>query len=146
MNKFQPSRTLFYILSFTWGIILSTLGAIAALFLRALGYYWYPNQYGYIIFIGNNSWGGFTLGPYSFVCPDASPKLLDHEAGHSYQNALFGPLTVILTIISIFHYWISCFVPKVQNNYYDFWTEKNASQLGENMAHVTSKRSPKKNH
>lgn len=70
-TNFKPSRILFYILSFTWGIILSTLGLVASLALRALGYRQYPNQYGYVIFIGNNSWGGFTLGPYSFVCPDA---------------------------------------------------------------------------
>lgn len=134
-TNFKPSKILFYILSFTWGIILSALGAIAFLVFRALGARWAPNQYGYVIFIGNNSWGGFTLGPYSFVCPDATPELLAHEAGHSYQNALFGPITILLTYISIVHYWISCFVPKVQNDYYNFWTEKNATKLGEAMRH-----------
>lgn len=146
MNKFQPSRIIFYILSFSLGIILSALGLIASLALRALGYRQYSNQYGYVIFIGNNSWGGFTLGPYSFVCPDATPELLAHEARHSYQNALFGPIAILLTLVSIVHYWISCFVPKVQNDYYDFWTEKNATKLGESMRNVASQHSPKKNH
>lgn len=139
MNKFQPSRALFYILSFTWGILCSLLGLVAALTLRALGYYWYPNQYGYVIFLGKPAWGGFTLGPFSFVCPDATPSLLAHEAGHSYQNAIFGPIMALLTLISIVHYWISCFMPSVQNNYYDFWLEKNASQLGEAMRDVIKK-------
>ena len=110
-TNFRPSRILFYILSFTWGIILSTLGLVASLALRA-------------------------LGPYSFVCPDAPPELLTHEAGHSYQNALFGPIAILLTLVSIIHYWISCFVPKVQNDYYNFWTEKNATKLGESMRNV----------
>ena len=135
-TNFRPSRIRFYILSFTWGIILSALGLVASLALRALGYRQYPNQYGYVIFLGNNSWGGFTLGPYSFVCPDATPELLAHEAGHSYQNALFGPIAILLTLVSIVHYWVSYFVPKVQDDYYDFWTEKNATKLGEATRNV----------
>ena len=134
MNKFQPSRILFYILSFTWGIILSIPGAIAFLALRTLGYRWSPNQYGYVTYLGKPNWGGFTLGPFSFVCPNASPELLTHEAGHSYQNIIFGPFMVILTLVSIVHYWISCFVPSVNANYYNFWLEANASHLGWHMA------------
>ena len=42
-TNFKPSKILFYILSFTWGIILSTLGLVASLALRALGYCQYPN-------------------------------------------------------------------------------------------------------
>lgn len=134
MNKFQPSRTIFYILSFTWGIILSTLGLGATLALRALGYRQCPNQYGYVTYLGNNSWGGFTLGPFSFVEANATPELLAHEAGHSYQNALFGPIAILLTLISIIHYWISCFVPSVNANYYNFWIEANATKLGWRLA------------
>ena len=141
MNKFQPSRILFYILSFTWGIILSSLGAIAFLALRILGVPWSPNQYGYVTYLGKPHWGGFTLGPFSFVCPNATQDLLTHEAGHSYQNMAYGPFMVILTLVSIFHYWISCFVPKVQNNYYDFWLEADASKWGKNMGSFAS---PKK--
>lgn len=140
MNKFQPSRIIFYILSFSWGIILSILGLGATLALRAIGAHQAPNQYGYVTYLGNNSWGGFTLGPYSFVCPNASPELLTHEAGHSYQNIIFGPIMVILTLISIIHYWISCFVPSVNANYYNFWIEANATKLGWRMRSVIKNR------
>lgn len=140
MNKFQPSRTLFYILSFTWGIILSIFGLVASLTLRALGHHWHPNQYGYVIFLGKNSWGGFTLGPFSFVCPDATPELLTHEAGHSYQNIILGPFMILLTLVSIVHYWISCFVPSVNEHYYDFWIEANATKLGKAMCSVIKNR------
>ena len=140
MNKFQPSRIIFYILSFSWGIILSALGLGATLALHALGYRQCPNQYGYVTYLGSNSWGGFTLGPFSFVEANASPELLRHEAGHSYQNIIFGPIMVILTLISIIHYWISCFVPSVNANYYNFWIEANATKLGWRMRSVIKNR------
>lgn len=138
-TNFKPSRTLFYILSFTWGILCSTLGLIAALFLRALGYYWYPNQYGYVIFLHTHNCGGFTLGPFSFVEANASPKLLDHEAGHSYQNIIYGPFMALLTIVSIAHYFVAYFIPAVDAHYYNFWLEADASKWGKNMANVIKK-------
>lgn len=57
---------LFYILSFTWGIIMSLIGSIVALALIIAGYkpkLFYHNIY----FVVGKGWGGLELGPFFLI-------------------------------------------------------------------------------
>jgi hypothetical protein len=134
---FLLSRVWFYILSFTWGCLLTVPGCLTTLILIICGYRPKPNAYGWYIEIGE-TWGGFNSGPCSLVCKNPSKYLLQHEFGHSIQNCIFGPFIIPFIVIpSICRYWyriiIVNWLKKPQNelpDYYDIWFERSASELG----------------
>lgn len=79
----------FYFLSFTWGVIMSLIGAIVALVLLAMGYQ--PKRFHYLIYFEvGNGWGGVSLGCFFFVQNGASVSTLRHESGHALQNVMLG--------------------------------------------------------
>ncbi|MGM9968861.1 MAG: hypothetical protein ACI35S_00525 [Anaeroplasma sp.] len=127
MNKFKV--ILFYVLSFTWGLPMSLIGGITFLVLMCLGYKPKRFRYLYYIEIGEN-WGGLNLGCFFLTCKVPYEKTKRHEAGHSIQNALFGPLMpFIVTIPSAIRYWyIRVF--NVATNYDSIWFEGQATKLG----------------
>lgn len=104
MNKLQI--VLFYILSFTWGAIMSVIGGIVGLILTIAGHK--PQRLGHIIYwqVGEG-WGGSELGCF-FVCSkDSGNHTKWHEAGHGIQNIWFGPLMpFIVCLPSAARYWI----------------------------------------
>lgn len=119
----------FYLLSFTWGLPLSLMGLIVCFSLIFLGKK--PTKYGhcYHISIGKN-WGGFSMGWFFLNDKREIYTTLDHEVGHGYQNAcLYGPITVVLTIISAIRYWLQRFGLKF--DYYAYFFEKQASKIGD---------------
>ena len=96
MDKFK--LVCFYILSFTWGIILSLAGSFMILALLIAGKK--PKLFHGRVYIqvGKN-WGGCEMGCF-FICDDhPSITLKQHECGHGIQNILFGPLTPFLVSI-----------------------------------------------
>lgn len=104
MNKFKT--TCFYILSFTWGILYTLIGSIVMLSLLVVGKK--PQRFNdrFYIRVGKH-WGGCNLGPW-FIC-DESPSLhtKQHESGHGFQNALWGPLyPFVVCIPSGLRYWL----------------------------------------
>lgn len=100
-------RILFYIASYTWGIIMSLIGGIIFLTLLCCGcesHIYYGRPY---IVIGER-WGGFSAGCFFFVCRQSrhDNHVRSHECGHGLQNALFGPLfPFIIAIPSAIRYW-----------------------------------------
>ncbi len=97
----------FYLLSFTWGILMTLFGCVVALALLLTGHK--PHMFhGSIYFeAGSNNWGGFECGP--FFVTDRSPTLhiKQHEAGHGLQNIMFGPLMpFLISIPSCIRYWL----------------------------------------
>ena len=122
-------RWQFYLLSFIWGFDLSFLGAILTGILMLCGKTVVKNQYGYACLIGKH-WGGFTLGPFTFVCEDADEDLLAHEFGHSLQNCYFGNFQVIITLMSAVRWWWR-HIKKTNLPAYDsIWFEGTATYLG----------------
>lgn len=102
---FKLSKTWYYILSFTWGILLTSIGCLLSLLLILLGQKPKENRYGWYFTLGLG-WGGFSIGPCSIVCTDVKERTLAHEFGHSIQNCLFGPLMIPYVVIpSICRYW-----------------------------------------
>ena len=97
---------IFYILSFTWGIIMSSIGAIISVILLICGQK--PKLFhGRIYFAIGKNWGGVNFGPFFFV--DSTPTLhtKQHECGHGIQNIILGPLMpFIVCIPSAMRYWL----------------------------------------
>lgn len=125
---------LFYILSFTWGLPLTLIGASVALVLTFKGYK--PKRYGYCIFyeVGEN-WGGLNLGLFCFISKNVSKSTKQHEFGHGLQNCLYGILTpFIVTIPSAIRYWYRRIRQEkglINITPYDaVWFEKQATEWG----------------
>ena len=99
----MKSKTLFYILSFTWGIIMSLIGLPVFLVLFIIK--GKPKSYNYCCYyeVGNN-WGGLEFGWFYIVNKNSSKHIKDHELGHGIQNCYYGPFFIILWIISIIRY------------------------------------------
>lgn len=132
------NKQLFYTLNFTWGIIMNIIGGIAAAAISAYGVK--PVRHaGNIVFKFGHYWGGVSLGIFTFMCEEAGEHTLNHEFGHSIQNALFGPLFIPLVAIPSF---VRC--QKFNSNikkgipndeeYDDAWYEGTATQWGTKVA------------
>jgi hypothetical protein len=128
------TKSEYYKLNFTKGIIMNIIGAIAALSMLITGHA--PHRHGgSIMFYTGKGWGGLSLGIFSFVCKDAPERTKNHEFGHSIQNCLYGPAFITKVFIpSCKRYW------KFTNNakkgipnteaYDDAWFEGEATELG----------------
>ena len=98
-------RILFYIASFTWGIIMSLIGGIVMLI--SLPFHRVKVWHGRAYAIWGKGWGGLELGCF-FICGEdcQSEYLLAHESGHGLQNIILGPLMPFLVCIpSAIRYW-----------------------------------------
>lgn len=129
------NKILFYVLSFTWGIVMTLIGLMAACVLMILGYK--PEKYGYCLhFKVGNKWGGVSLGIVFITDKTPSEHTKMHEHGHSLQGCYFGPLMpFIVCIPSAVRYWYrelkyhrKGLMPPTQ--YDDAWFEGDATKRG----------------
>jgi hypothetical protein len=125
LNKFW-----FYILSFTWGLPMSLVGVVVFLVLRLCGYKAQKYGHCYHIAVGKN-WGGLELGWLFLTDEKCSDFTMKHELGHGYQNCLFGPFMVILSLISACRYWLNRWGMKL--DYYKWWFEAQANEIGKKV-------------
>jgi hypothetical protein len=91
-------KSVFYILTFTWGLPFTLIGLAAALFLRLRGHTAQKYGYCYRFRIGKN-WGGINLGLFFIVDERAGKHTCDHEHGHAIQNCYFGPFMLLLVAL-----------------------------------------------
>lgn len=132
------SKSRFYALSFTWGIIMTLIGCIVSMVLIALGYKPIKNRYGWYFIVGGDWGGALDLGPASIVCENPTEHLLQHEFGHAVQNCYYGPaFPFIVAIPSAIRYWyreyLVCSGKKQYNElppYDSIWFEGMATELG----------------
>lgn len=99
-------RTLFHLLSCTWGVLMTAIGGIVAFALLITGHK--PKKYGYCIHfeVGKN-WGGLELGMFFLTDKTSSASTKNHEHGHGFQNAIIGPLfPFLIAIPSAVRYWL----------------------------------------
>ena len=97
---------LFWVISCTWGSIMTLLGLLVSLGLIIGGSRPKKFGYGFYFEVGKN-WGGLEMGPVFLVQENASINLKQHEAGHGIQNIWFGPLMPFLVSIpSAIRYWL----------------------------------------
>lgn len=130
--KFKP---LFYLIQFTWGIIMNLIGLIVFLVLLPKQHFTFGNSI--VTKVGKN-WGGVSLGIFVLVGQDCvTHHLLCHESGHGIQNLFMGPIFIFLVgIPSSIRYWY--FELKYyrkgkspKNSYESIWFEGQATKLGE---------------
>lgn len=98
---------IYWFLQCSWGIIMTTIGAVAALGCLVTGHK--PKKLGPAIYfkIGKN-WGGLNLGPFCFIdTANDNLDVLSHEFGHTIQNIMFGPFfPFLIGIPSMVRYWL----------------------------------------
>lgn len=126
-------KWLFYVLSYTWGILTTIAGLFVSLALLISGhklqkYYWVH------FFKLKEQWGGFSVGT-TFVRDTTSiDSINEHEFGHTMQNTLFGPFAIFLCFIpSIIRYFIRNRQQKQGKTlkpYDSVWYEASASDCG----------------
>lgn len=81
---------LYWIVSCTWGIIMTAIGAVIALGLLITGHK--PKIFHYnVYFAFGTGWGGVNFGAFFFVAKTSDRlDMHQHEAGHGLQNLIFG--------------------------------------------------------
>lgn len=137
-------KKLYFILSYTWGIIMVLVGYLVAGVLEVLrqfnGKFKLPiitmTRFGPCLHIKvGNKWGGVSLGQVIITDNTPSEHTLNHEFGHTIQNAIFGPLFIFLVAIpSACWYQIHMYKDKFDKKIPDYdtaWFEGMATKLGD---------------
>lgn len=130
------NKILYYVLSATWGFIMTFIGLLITLILLMLCYKPHKNIYGWYFEIGEN-WGGVNLGLCTLTSRNPSEHVLTHEFGHSVQSCIFGPMYIfIVAIPSVVRYWYREYLIQVKHRdnlpeYDSIWFEGQATRLGQ---------------
>ena len=128
---------LFWIISLTWGGLMTYLGLIISLVLLIAGYKPKKFGYGFYFEIGNN-WGGLELGAVFLANNNPSLHLKQHEAGHGIQNLMLGAfMPFVISIPSAVRYHYRKWLVKTGrkkitdlSDYDSIWFEKWATKSG----------------
>ena len=138
-NKKQ--LTIFYLLSFTWGIIMSLVGLFVLLFIKIfmskeVDIFTVAGRV--VIKFKNIYFGGLSLGIVYLVDKSNNRNTHKHELGHTIQNVWFGPLFILLIgIPSAIRFQLWDFLSKMYKKKYNkpllydsIWFERQATKLG----------------
>ena len=129
---------LFWLISWTWGLPVTLVGAIIALALLITGHK--PHVFHCLVYfnVGKN-WGGFNCGCFFFVDDNPSLHTKQHESGHGIQNLILGVfMPFLVSLPSAIRYWYREYL--YRNNkpkynalppYDSAWFEGTATKLGE---------------
>lgn len=129
-------KTLYYLLSFTWGIVMTAIGFLVGGVLTLFGCKATKEGPCWCFVIGDN-WGGVSLGPVMLMSSAnyAAGRTVKHEFGHSLQNCIWGPLfPFVIAIPSATRYWVREFqrnkgTPPA-TDYDAIWFEGQATEWG----------------
>ena len=138
---------LYYLLSYTWGLLTTLLGWIGYLFVRIFlcRKIVDKGKFGpchWLMF--GDKWGGLEMGTNFFIADNMSDYWIlhtkEHELGHTFQNAVLGPFAIVLVFIpSFIRYWHQEIRERKHkdNKPYDLiWFEGSASTIG-NVYRIT---------
>lgn len=139
MKKFL-SYLSFWLISLTWGSIMTAIGLIVAIVLLITGHRPYrigPNIY----FKVGKGWGGVELGPIFITDNTPGRHTICHECGHGIQNCIWGPLMpFVVSIPSAARYWYREFLYRYNKakyrtlpKYDAIWFEGQATRWGERI-------------
>jgi len=130
----------FYLFQWTWGLSQNIVGGIAYLALR--GKHHSENYHGTrITYVHTNKrFGGISIGMFVFIKANEDPKWTHdsriHEAGHSVQSILLGPLYwIVVALPSILWCNLPVFrkhfnTKETEHNYYRLYCETWANMWG----------------
>lgn len=132
----RENRFVFYLLSFTWGLLWTMIGLLTALviiivFRKEVLVTRYQGRLR--IHFVRRSFGGAGLGVVVITSGKSlSPGLVRHELGHTIQAAWFGPLFIpLIAIPSGIRYQYRTRTKKpLKTKYDDIWFEGQATRLG----------------
>lgn len=131
----MKNKFLYYFLNLTWGMPLTFIGIIVSLIMLIFGKR--PKRHGGCwYFTTDKISGGVDLGLVFLTDTKEIKGTMNHEFGHSIQNALFGPLMIfVIAIPSFVRYWYREFKYhkkgiKPKTAYDDIWFEGQATSLG----------------
>lgn len=128
-------KWLYYLLAYTWGLLLTIVGYVVSLVLLICGNK--PVRYREIYYFSiGPSWGGLELGMCFLIDCAEYEHTKQHEYGHSFQNCILGPFNILLvTIPSAIRWWYRKLTPNKCHKPYDaIWFEECATNLGEYIA------------
>lgn len=148
-NFIAKNKWLYYLLSYTWGLLGTIAGWCTLAFLKIFKKLddekFSSRDYcdRKVYFLKNNTDYCFSIGTTvvlskseQIIKTDADHFIYKHEIGHTFQNALFGPLVIFLVYIpSAIRYHSRA--KKIANGeelktgYYDIWFESSANEFGE---------------
>lgn len=128
------SKRAFYILSWTWGLPMTLIGAVVTLVLKISGKEVKRWGYCYYVEVGKH-WGGLELGMFFLTNRNPSAHTKNHEHGHAIQNCIWGVLMpFVISIPSAIRYWYRKIKHKIgykiTTEYDDIWFEGQATELG----------------
>jgi hypothetical protein len=101
-------KIFYYIIQWTWGIVMNIIGLCVFLFAKIKKYetYKYRNA---ICIVAPKNFGGVELGMF-FMRGKDNQSVCPHEYGHGIQNLWWGPLfPFVIAIPSAFRYWVRNF-------------------------------------
>lgn len=128
------NKSAFYTLSFTFGIVMTLIGCLAAVGLLIIGIK--PKKWGHCYYfeVGDN-WGGVNFGFIFIVSKNSSEHTKNHEHGHGHQNCMYGPFMIIISLMSVARYWYreiryhkNGLIPPTE--YDAVWYEGEATKIG----------------
>lgn len=134
--KLILKRTLFYILSCTWGAIMTSIGLVVLLVTLPFGKF--GIYHGRIYKRIGKNWGGVELGCFFLCDENAGEHTMAHETGHGLQNCIWGPLfPFVIAIPSAVRYWYREYIYRTNKEKYwklpDYdaiWFEGQATKWG----------------
>lgn len=131
----SKQRWLYYLLHFTWGIIMAIIAGLVAgilafvnLFTKNMTFRPYHGVLEIRLF---KNWGGCDLGLVYLRDTTSLESVSEHELGHSFQVWLGIFFPFIVAIPSAIRWWIRRLQPNKEHKPYDgAWFEDAASQCG----------------
>lgn len=129
-------RILFYIISFTWGGVMTGIGLLVLLVTLPFGKF--GIYHGRIYKRIGKNWGGVELGCFFLCDKTAGEHTIEHECGHGLQNCLWGPLMpFVICIPSAIRYWYREFIWRFNREKFNklpeydaIWFEGQATKWG----------------
>ena len=132
----------FYLLSFSWGLLMNLAGAMVAVFMLVTGHR--MRRFGPCFYFEHGEgWGGMDWGCVIVVNKGAGSHLLSHELGHAMQNCRFGPFMPLLVgIPSALRYRFRQLYTRISGRqpkkpYDAIWFEGQATRIGQEYLKLT---------
>lgn len=127
---------LFWLASYTWGIIMTLIGTVIAIPLLITGHK--PHRFHWFVWFElGHGWGGFNCGCFFFTSENPTLHTKQHESGHGLQNIMLGVfMPFVVAIPSAIRYWYRRIKTrkgqgKELKPYDSVWFEGTATKLGE---------------
>lgn len=123
-----------FLLKWVWQLPQNLLGFLYKSITQASEIKYVYDDYSDIKYYNNVLSGSVSLGNYIFLCENhqSDKKVILHEAGHSKQSIILGPLyLLVIGLPSIIWATMYSYLPYFNKyySYYDFYTEKWANDL-----------------